>query len=274
MTHCHCSMCRKLHGASFATYVAAPAASFRWTRGDTPITSFESSPGTLRAFCARCGSVTPGPPDGERQFVPAGCLEGDPGVRPVAHIFAASRAPWTEIRDDLRVFDAFPRGWSDVDIAPEPRTPSSPGALRGSCLCGDVSFVVEGAPAVMANCHCSRCRRSRAAAHATNVLVTDGQLRFTRGGDDLPSYRVPDAESFSTCFCPRCGSMLPRIGRAGRIVVPAGCIDGDPGLRPEAHIFCDSKAPWYEIPEGLPCFPAYPPGFGTAPVPRPDGSTT
>ena len=28
MSHCHCSICRKAHGAAFATYVAVPAAGF------------------------------------------------------------------------------------------------------------------------------------------------------------------------------------------------------------------------------------------------------
>ena len=34
MVHCHCSMCRKHHGAPFATWAVAPLSGFRWI-GDT-----------------------------------------------------------------------------------------------------------------------------------------------------------------------------------------------------------------------------------------------
>ena len=33
MTHCHCSICRKHHGAAFATYVASPLEGFKLLAG-------------------------------------------------------------------------------------------------------------------------------------------------------------------------------------------------------------------------------------------------
>ena len=48
--------------------------------------------------------------------------------------------------------------------------PPPPGVVRGSCLCGDVAFELRGKPLRMTNCHCSRCRRGRSAAHATNLV--------------------------------------------------------------------------------------------------------
>ena len=82
MSHCHCSMCRKAHGAPFATYVSTASGNFRWLDGEETITTFESSPGFLRAFCSTCGSVVPDPADEEGHvFIPAGCLDGEPGVR-------------------------------------------------------------------------------------------------------------------------------------------------------------------------------------------------
>ncbi len=41
-------------------------------------------------------------------------------------------------------------------------------------------------------------------------------------------------------------------------VVPMGALDDDPGIRPQAHIFVGSKAPWYETPGDLPQFTEYP----------------
>ncbi len=34
MGHCHCTMCRKFHGAAFATYGEARAEDFRWLAGE------------------------------------------------------------------------------------------------------------------------------------------------------------------------------------------------------------------------------------------------
>jgi hypothetical protein len=60
-SHCHCSMCRKAHGAAFGTYAAAKAAEFRFVSGEDRITRYRSSAEVVRAFCARCGSTLPWP---------------------------------------------------------------------------------------------------------------------------------------------------------------------------------------------------------------------
>jgi hypothetical protein len=260
MTHCHCSRCRKTHGAAFATYTMSRGDDFRLARGREGIVRYPSSANFHRPFCGRCGSVVP---DGEpwRGLVamPAGPLDDDPGARPLAHIFVASRAPWFEIRDALPRFDAYPPG-VDAAVLPDrpPRDPAG-GVPRGSCLCGGVGFVVEGPPKWVWCCHCSRCRKARAAAHATNLVTTADGVRFTRGDPLLVSFRVPGARFFMQTFCRVCGSPMPRIDlERGIAVVPMGSLDDDPGIRPERHIFVGSKAPWYEIADGLPQHAEYP----------------
>jgi len=253
MSHCHCSRCRKTHGTGFATYVAAPAAGFRMRGGDR-VVRWESSPGFFRCFCGRCGSVVPGDPADGRVFMPAGNFDGDPGVRPLAHIFVASKAPWYEITDALPRFDAYPPG-IDVPVLDDlPRDVGGPGA-RGSCLCGSVAFEYGGDPILCRHCHCSRCRKARSAAHASNLGVPLDRFRWLRGEDQLGFYKVPEAKFFAQAFCRTCGSALPRTD-AGRgiAVVPLGALDGDPGARPSNHIFVGSKAPWFEITDALPQF--------------------
>ena len=111
MAHCHCSMCRKAHGASFATAVGAKLASFRFDRGVDRVVRDESSQRTARNFCMGCGSVVPwvpnGPSEGERIFLPAGCLDDDPGIRPVLHLFVGSKAAWEESTDALPQHDEY-----------------------------------------------------------------------------------------------------------------------------------------------------------------------
>ena len=101
MVNCHCSMCRKHSGASYATFAAGPLEGYRILEGESSIGAFESSPGHHRNFCMVCGSVLP---EAMRQYglvvAPAGNLEGDLGIKPQMHIFTGSKAPWYTITDE------------------------------------------------------------------------------------------------------------------------------------------------------------------------------
>jgi len=109
INHCHCSMCRKAHGAAFGSFLHANAAGFRWLTGQDEVVNYESSRGTFRAFCRTCGSNLPVLEDeGTHVNVPAGTLDDDPKVRPIVHIHTASKAPWVEIGDNLPQFAGFP----------------------------------------------------------------------------------------------------------------------------------------------------------------------
>ena len=117
LTHCHCRTCRKLTGAAFATYAHVEKAKFRWLGGEKLIRRYESAPGSFRAFCPKCSSLVPGQaPYLATMSVPAGLLDGDPGVRPKLHVFASSRAPWWEIADHLPRHDTWVPGFE-----PKPR---------------------------------------------------------------------------------------------------------------------------------------------------------
>jgi hypothetical protein len=183
----------------------------------------------------------------------AGALDDDPGIRPVAHIFAASKASWVDITDDIPRFDAFPTG-VDATVLPEVTPPVPAGkAPRGSCLCGGVAFVVEGTAMRAYDCHCSRCRKARGSAFASNLFTAIDGVRILQGEDLLESYKVPEARHFTTVFCRRCGSKMPRFSpERGIAIVPMGAFDDDPGFRPQRHIYVGSKAPWYDITDDLP----------------------
>ena len=51
----------------------------------------------------------------------------------------------------------------------------------------------------------------------------------------------------------RCGSRVPdAFILAPLVAIPAGCLDDDPGLRPDMHIYVEGKAPWFTISDELP----------------------
>lgn len=257
MMHCHCSMCRKHHGASFATFVSAPLMGFRWLSGADNIGKFSSSAQSERCFCKTCGSVAPALVQSmDLAICPAGNLVEDIDARPQSHFFVASKAPWYEITDDLPQYAEYPPEFSAGSVA-RPTIEPREGITEGSCLCGKVAFELTGAPIRMMNCHCTRCRRGRSCAHVTNVFYKTDDFRFTRGEEAVVGYRVPDAQFFATAFCGDCGSMTARVSKErGTVVVPAGALDTDPQVRPMAHIYVGSKANWFEITDGLPRYEA------------------
>jgi hypothetical protein len=260
MMNCHCSMCRKHHGASFATFVAAPYAGFRWLAGQDAIAEFQSSEHGRRSFCRRCGSVTPTlMPDAGLAVAPAGNLEGDLGITPQFHAHVGSKARYYTITDSLPQHQGNPPEFGGGLGVERPRVQQREGVVDGSCLCGAVAYEVRD-PIRMYHCHCWRCRRGRSAAHATNVFMNLDGLTFTRGEELVAQYKVPEARFFTVAFCTRCGGGAPRVSKErGVATVPAGTLDTDPGPLPMQHIYVDSKAPWFEITDGLPRYGEGPP---------------
>jgi len=110
VANCHCSMCRRFHGAAFATYAKIGVEHFRWLSGQDLLTAYETSPGIGWAFCRICGSSLGVPMHGKLSEITLGSLDTDPGVRPAEHIFVGSKAAWFEITDTLPRHDTWPPG--------------------------------------------------------------------------------------------------------------------------------------------------------------------
>jgi hypothetical protein len=122
--------------------------------------------------------------------------------------------------------------------------------LAGECFCGAVRYAVADAFAYALNCHCSNCRRTTGSAFKPFAGIARGKLNVTAGGDKLMIY---GDESGHDAHCRRCGSLLYSVVRDGAFVhVAMGTLVDDPSIRPSAHIFVGSKAPWYGITDGLP----------------------
>ena len=102
MSHCHCSMCRKHHGAAFATFVTVPLSSFRWVAGEDALSTYQSSAYGKRTFCSKCGSVMPVVEAATGiAFCPAGNLDGELGIQPRSHRFVGSTSSWHTMSDTL-----------------------------------------------------------------------------------------------------------------------------------------------------------------------------
>lgn len=56
VSHCHCRMCQKQHGAAFATYASLPKTDLRYVSGQEVMVAYNSSGNIMRKFCGVCGS--------------------------------------------------------------------------------------------------------------------------------------------------------------------------------------------------------------------------
>ncbi len=110
LSHCHCSMCRKLHGAAFATFAGVARDGFRWSAGEDVLGTYASSDKIDRLFCSNCGSqlVVSYTPEPDLVYLTMGTVDGDPECPPAYHQFAASKAPWHEITDGKPQHDTWP----------------------------------------------------------------------------------------------------------------------------------------------------------------------
>jgi hypothetical protein len=103
VAHCHCRSCRKAQGGAFASNAPVRRRYFELVAGTGAVAEFESSPGKKRCFCRTCGSPlwSRRDVDPETLRLRLGTLDGDPGRRPLAHVFVGEKALWFEITDEL-----------------------------------------------------------------------------------------------------------------------------------------------------------------------------
>lgn len=103
VAHCHCSYCRRAHGAAFVTWVGFASDRLVIEAEGRQPHWYESSPGARRGFCANCGTpmlFTSTRWPGEVHVARA--LIAEPLDRePSAHVFWDTHVPWLEVNDAL-----------------------------------------------------------------------------------------------------------------------------------------------------------------------------
>lgn len=133
--------------------------------------------------------------------------------------------------------------------------------LEGGCFCGSVRYRITGGLCDARACHCSRCRKAFSGASSTYAeLAPSARLEWLRGREQLSIYRT--GGGWGMAFCSSCGSTLCGMHEEDVHGVTLGCVDGDPGVEIEKHIFVGSKAPWDRIGGDAPQFDGHAPSAG------------
>jgi hypothetical protein len=140
--------------------------------------------------------------------------------------------------------------------------------IKGSCFCGTVRYEVSGPFNSMTSCHCSMCRKHHGSAFATYVSAPMDHFHWVSGEESVLQYRSSAQGTRNSCRV--CGSPVPMTLPAYSLaLLPAGPLEGDLGITPQAHLFVGSKAPWYTISDDLPQHEEYPPEFEASGQQRP-----
>lgn len=109
-SHCHCSQCRRLHGAAFASFGGVAKDAFSYISGDSDISFYKSSETHTRVFCRHCGSniliMLSNEPNA--LYIAMGVIDGNPTLTPSYHIFMGSKAPWYDFTNSGDQFETFP----------------------------------------------------------------------------------------------------------------------------------------------------------------------
>lgn len=104
--HCHCTLCRRAHGAGYVTWAGLLKERFAITAGGDQLTQFRSSTHGTRSFCRVCGSglffTSMEYPD--RVDVVLANLQGSIDRVPEMHVFFDDRAQWVSVADGLPRF--------------------------------------------------------------------------------------------------------------------------------------------------------------------------
>ena len=129
-------------------------------------------------------------------------------------------------------------------------------SIRGSCLCGGVTFSIRGKFGPIGQCHCSKCRKVSGTDGNAVMHARLENFSWDSGEQLIEKYYPDNDKGWHSTFCRKCGSPLPLKGEAGGLYfVPAGLLDDDPGHRGYVgHIFVGSKAPWVTITDDSPQF--------------------
>jgi hypothetical protein len=128
----------------------------------------------------------------------------------------------------------------------------------GSCLCGAVRFEIEGEFERFYLCHCEYCRKDTGSAHAANLFSSSARLKWLAGEGKIRQFNLPSTRH-SRNFCGTCGSALPIVELNGKLlVVPAGSLDSEVPIKPDAHIFVSSRARWDDALEEVPMIAGFP----------------
>ena len=137
----------------------------------------------------------------------------------------------------------------------------------GKCLCGSVSYSVQGDPVRMAHCHCRDCQRASGAGHMSLAFFKADQVDF-QGETKAFAVTADSGNVVTRHFCPTCGSRIStqNSARPGLVGLPVGLMEERDWFAPQAVVFTKNCSGWDATPTDIPNFEAAAPAACPCPT--------
>lgn len=246
---CHCSQCRRLHGAPGA-YTSAPVSAYR-IRGEENLKWYDLSTRSQQGFCRLCGSKLFWREVGGQELdATMGSLDAPTGLTLSRHIWTRSQGDYYDIgQDEVPRYAESSRDGSPIGEETPPQAGPKKTEHSGRCQCGAVNFRVIGNMRDVVYCHCGQCRRIH--GHAPGYSAARKAEMTIEGEDNIVWYRTSDEAQRG--FCGSCGSSLFwRPEGRETVSVAAGSINAPTGMKSVRHIYAGDKGDYYQIADGVP----------------------
>jgi len=113
---------------------------------------------------------------------------------------------------------------------------------QGGCFCGAIRYAIDDGNYLVANCHCSMCRRTSAAPYVTWMVVPTIAFGYTKGSPT----KLLSSEQGTRYFCSNCGTPVACVisSNPGEIDVTIGSLDNPEEFPPTLDVHEDTKLPW------------------------------
>ena len=114
--------------------------------------------------------------------------------------------------------------------------------IEGGCFCGSLRYAIDDGDYMVANCHCTMCRRTSAAPFVTWMVVPTSAFHYLRGEPAL----LKSSDKGTRYFCSSCGTPLACVinDHPEQIDVTTGSLDAPEDYPPTVAVHQDTKLPW------------------------------
>jgi len=108
--NCYCSICRRSHGAGYATQLMASKKSLEFVSGQSLLSEYSSSEMGIRAFCSHCGSrlMNYAKQGSDYMSVALSAVIDEHAIKPCANVQTGSKANWVELNQAVPCYEQFP----------------------------------------------------------------------------------------------------------------------------------------------------------------------
>lgn len=130
----------------------------------------------------------------------------------------------------------------------------------GGCQCGIIRYEIVGTPKKLVVCHCTDCQRQSGSAFGMTLAVNEADFQLTQGEPKFFGSKSAAGRAKLGAFCPECGTRIYHKPewRKKTVSVKPGTLDDTGWLKPDMHLWTNSKQSWVIIPEGAEVFEKQP----------------